>query len=293
MSLKKYHLGCPMWANKAWVGELFRPETRPADFLPQYSSVFNTVEGNTTFYALPDRETVARWRRQTPADFRFCFKFPRRISHHKKLKDVGDDTRRFFERLSPLESRLGPFFLQLPPTFGPGALDTLQTFLKQLPAEFSYAVEVRHPAFFLDPDPATALDNLLTEQGVDRVLFDSRALHASGAGDAATAAAQRRKPKNPIEAVATGKNPMLRFVGDPVLENNRPLLRQWAAVAAAWIRQGLSPFIFIHAPDDFYAPRLARLFHQIVLEQDADAGELPAWPSERPGTAGDQLQLFE
>jgi len=53
MAIERYFLGCPIWSNKDWVGELFAPDAKQKDFLQQYASVFNTVEGNTTFYGLP------------------------------------------------------------------------------------------------------------------------------------------------------------------------------------------------------------------------------------------------
>jgi uncharacterized protein YecE (DUF72 family) len=71
------YLGCPVWACPAWVGPFFTPDSKPRDFLKQYSSVFNTVEGNSTFYALPSRDTVRRWANETADGFRFC------VSAHK------------------------------------------------------------------------------------------------------------------------------------------------------------------------------------------------------------------
>ena len=83
MGIDGYYLGCPGWGVKTWVGRLFPGGTRPTEFLERYARVFNTVEGNTTFYALPAAETVARWRDQVPDGFRFCFKFPRTITHDR------------------------------------------------------------------------------------------------------------------------------------------------------------------------------------------------------------------
>ena len=61
MSIERYFLGCPIWGNKEWVGELFAPDVVQKDFLRQYASVFNTVEGNTTFYGLPSEKAALRW----------------------------------------------------------------------------------------------------------------------------------------------------------------------------------------------------------------------------------------
>lgn len=61
MTSERYFLGCPVWGMKAWVGSLYRRGSQPRQFLPQYAGVFNTVEGNTTFYYLPRPEIVERW----------------------------------------------------------------------------------------------------------------------------------------------------------------------------------------------------------------------------------------
>jgi hypothetical protein len=69
MAELQYCLGCPMWSNQQWVGELFTSNAKPADFLRQYSSVFNTVEGNTTFYALVSQPPRAAGGKIGPALF--------------------------------------------------------------------------------------------------------------------------------------------------------------------------------------------------------------------------------
>ncbi len=132
MAELQYYLGCPIWSKKQWVGELFAADAKPADFLRQYSSVFNTVEGNTTFYALPKPATVRKWRNETPPHFRFCFKFPKTISHQLRLQDAEQETLKFLNRLAPLGEKLGPFFLQLPPSFDFDELPALENFLKSL-----------------------------------------------------------------------------------------------------------------------------------------------------------------
>jgi uncharacterized protein YecE (DUF72 family) len=58
MTLKRYYLGSPFWSNRDWIGSFFTPSAKPKDFLSQYSSVFNSVEGNNTFYGLPKAATV-------------------------------------------------------------------------------------------------------------------------------------------------------------------------------------------------------------------------------------------
>lgn len=272
----RYRLGCPIWANRDWVGRLFRDNAGPGDFLAQYASVFNTVEGNNTFYGLPAAATVRRWLEQTPPEFRFCFKFPRAISHEAKLLHVQPATREFLQRLTPLRERLGPLFLQLPPSFGPEGLASLVAYLDRLPAGFDYAVEPRHPAFFAKDEPERRFNRALAERGIDRVVLDSRALFSAApdAADRETVAAQAKKPRVPVRAVALGGRPLVRFIGHPALDANAPFLRPWIDKLAEWIGQNRRPFVFVHTPDNRLAPELGRLLHRLLSERI----ELPALP---------------
>lgn len=68
------YIGLPQWSHPKWV-------RLGITSLEEYARHFNCVEGNTTLYALPKPEIVARWYEQTHDDFRFCFKFPATISH--------------------------------------------------------------------------------------------------------------------------------------------------------------------------------------------------------------------
>jgi uncharacterized protein YecE (DUF72 family) len=288
-----YFLGCPQWSNKSWVGEFFTREAKPADFLKQYSSVFNAVEGNTTFYALPKPATVEKWREEAPPSFRFCFKFPKIISHQLRLQNVEKETSEFLKLIAPLGEKLGPCFLQLPPSFDFNALPDLESFLRSLPADFTYTVEARHPDFFNAMVAEQKFSDLLQSLNIGRVVFDTRGLHAAEvtADDFDTRDAKRRKPKVPVRFTATNQFPFVRFVGHPIIEHNEFHLLQWASAVVKWLAEGKKPFIFMHAPDDFYAPRLARYFHALVGKVSKDAGQLSLWPREKQSSE-EQLQLF-
>lgn len=274
--IRGYYLGCPGWGMKEWVGRLFPAGTKPGDFLARYAEVFNTVEGNTTFYALPAAEIVARWRDSVPAEFRFCFKFPREITHDRLLIDGAADVATFLDRIAPLGNRLGTLFLQLPPRFGPEHLPRLAAFLAALPADFHYAVELRHEEFFRGGGAETAAIELLTARGVDLVIMDTRGLYASHSLE--HAATRAKKPSLPVLPRATASRPFIRCVPHDVFDEGRAFVEPWAAQVAAWIAEGKQPYFFMHAPDDTFAPENAYAFHAMVRAH-ADVGELPAWPS--------------
>lgn len=279
----QFYLGCPVWANKAWVGTFFPAGSRAADFLALYSQRLNTVEGNTTFYATPTAATVARWRAESAPGFKFCLKFPQAISHQHRLRgaEAETETAEFLERLEQLGDRCGPSFLQLPPTFAGRDLPVLLTYLDALPQRHAgYAVEVRHPDFFGGPAEA-ALEDALRARGVARVLFDQRGLRSAEPVDAGTRAAQARKPNVPVRFSHTAPFALVRYISHPTLAENAPLLDEWAEQAATWLAAGDDVYFFCHHKDDRYAPALARDFHA-RLSQRIDRPPLPAWDAAEP-----------
>jgi uncharacterized protein YecE (DUF72 family) len=283
------YIGCPVWAHAPWVGRFFSREARREDFLPQYASVFNTAEGNATFYGIPKPDTVLKWREDSPDGFRFCFKFPKTISHGRQLQGAGALVAEFLTRMEPLGARLGPFFLQLEAGFGPAKLPILEEFLKALPRAHRYAVEVRHPDFFAGGEPERAFEAVLGRHGANRVLFDTTGLFASGADDASTREAQGKKPRVPLRESATAQEPFVRFVGDMDVERNRPALEAWADRLAAWIAQGRTPYFFTHHPDEAHAPELGRMLQKALHERLPSLPPPPAWPLDR---AAGQLSLL-
>ena len=270
-----YYLGCPGWSTKTWVGRLFPTATRPSEFLELYARVFNTVEGNTTFYALPAPDIVARWRDQTPDTFRFCFKFPRGISHDKLLVDCAGEVATFLERVAPLGERLGTLFLQLPPRFDASLVTRLASFLDALPREHQYAVELRHEAFFVEGAAQRDVLALLRERAVDLVIMDTRGLHAGKS--LSLADVRERKPNLPVVPRTTASRPIVRCVPHEIFDASRAFVEPWARQVAAWIAEGKRPYFFMHAPDDTYAPENAYAFHALVRAYH-DVGELPPWP---------------
>lgn len=285
-------LGCPLWGFQGWVGNFYTADARPAEFLEQYATVFNTVEGNTTFYSLPSVESVERWRLATPSWFRFCFKFPREITHRRMLDDADAITRDFLDRLAPLGERRGPFMLQLPPDFTPDRMESLDHYLGTLPGDLEIAVEVRNRGFFARRGADGALNDLLERRGCDRIVLDARALHAGDPSHPDVITSRHRKPNLPIVPRALGRHPMIRFIGHPEPSANEPWLDDVCETVTGWICEGRSPFVMVHCPSSRHVPALARRFHRLLTASDPGIGELPPWPAERADGPHDQLSLF-
>ena len=113
----KVHIGTMGWSYDFWTGNFYPEDTKPDSFLSEYAKHFHTVEVDNTFYRIPNKDTVIKWREQTPPDFLFSAKFPRRITHEKMLRDCEDSAKFFLERISLLEDKLGPLLLQFPYAF--------------------------------------------------------------------------------------------------------------------------------------------------------------------------------
>jgi uncharacterized protein YecE (DUF72 family) len=290
-------LGCPLWGYAGWVGTFYSDDAKPGEFLSQYSTVFNAVEGNTTFYSLPSAEAVRRWRDAVPDGFRFCFKFPRDITHTRLLAGCDDPTEAFLRRLSPLGNLLGPLILQLPPGFGPDHLGALSTYLQRLPTDLPVAVELRNPGFFASSDTIGRVDRLLAEHGCERVVMDTRALRAGDPTHPAVASARHRKPNLPVIPAALTTRPLVRWVGHPDPGTNEPWLAELAGLVAGWIESGRTPYVMIHCPDTAATPDLARRFAELLATDPRAAGvdgcPLPPFPAERSTIPGAQLSLFE
>lgn len=271
-----YHLGCPAWSIAEWRGHFLPEKTPQSEFLAHYSRVLNTVEGNSFFYALPKLETVHRWAEQAAPGFEFCFKVPKDISHGSRLGSAKAVFEQLLEclRIIADAGKLGPTFLQLHASFGPGRMAELEDFIDHWPDDFPLAVEVRHEAFFAGGLEEAALNERLTAGGVDRVIFDSRALFHAPPSDPVEAKSQGRKPRLPVKWTSTGRRPMLRFVGRNDIDLVDPWQTEATDVVAKWIQEGKHPYVFMHTPDDTLAPDLCRRFHTKLQERIPELGAL-------------------
>jgi uncharacterized protein YecE (DUF72 family) len=139
-------IGTSGWHYPHWRGP-FYPEKLPASkMLDHYTQYFDTVELNNTFYRLPVKTGVESWDQSTPKGFTFSAKGSRYLTHMKKLKDPEPGIAKFFERLEPLGSKLGPIVFQLPPWWEANA-ERLDYFLAVLPPRRRYAFELRNPSW--------------------------------------------------------------------------------------------------------------------------------------------------
>jgi uncharacterized protein YecE (DUF72 family) len=284
-----FYLGCAIWAYKDWVGDLFPPGSPSRDFLRLYSRRLTTVEGNTTFYATPNPNVVARWAGETPETFRFCFKLPREISHEGPLADKFGVTRAFVERMAPLGERLGPFFLQLPPGYRADKIGDLERWLAAWPSVYRIAVEVRHDDWYAAAGEQALMD-LLERYNAGRVLMDVRPLDAGPLPGAEEDLRKARdnKPDVPLHPLRSSDMAMVRYIGHPDLALNAPLLDEWADRTAEWLAAGVNVYFFMHCPVERQSPALCRDFQHRLAQRAA----IPPLPWSSVDDSLQQQQMF-
>jgi len=264
-----------MWSYAAWQGRYLPAALSPRERLRAYATWCNAVEGNTTFYATPEPDTVRSWAGQTAPDFRFILKLPKTVTHERRLSDVTDPMRAFLAAIGPLGPRAHALWVQLPPSFSPAGLDALNRFLRRLPGEYRCCVEVRHRAFFEEPRWEQQLEKTLDDAGAEWVTFDTTALFASPPASDAEREAREKKPRLPRRSQALTNYPVVRYIGRDDTARTIAGWQPWADTVAGWLREGRSPTVFIHTPDNVDAPDLARRFHDDVRARVPEVEPLP------------------
>ncbi len=145
----KYWIGTSGFQYPEWKGK-FYPEKIPlAKMLPYYAGEFSSTEVNYTFRRIPAEKTIVAWSQATPADFRFSFKAPQRITHFARLRGCLEQVDAFQRAISAADEKAGPVLFQLPPNF-PKDIAVLQDFLAGLPRTMRAAFEFRHESWFDD-----------------------------------------------------------------------------------------------------------------------------------------------
>jgi uncharacterized protein YecE (DUF72 family) len=225
-------VGTSGWHYAHWVGPVYPPGTRAADFLAHYAQRFGTVEINSTFYHLPARESLARWRDTVPRDFRFACKASRFITHMKKLAPGGPGLGRFLDAVAALGPKLGPILFQLPPRWELD-LDRLARFLRLLPGTRRFAFEFRDPSWLRAETYA-----LLAEHGAALCLYEL--------------AGRRTRPRTTADFVYVRLHgPAGAYRGTYPART----LRRWAARCTTWTREGRDVYCYFDNDERGYAAR--------------------------------------
>jgi uncharacterized protein YecE (DUF72 family) len=166
-------IGTSAFTAAGWP-RTFYPEGLPErDYLSFYATRFDTVELDSTFYRAPSKTTVQGWAKKTPEGFLFAAKIPQVITHEKVLVNCDAEFKQFVEVMDILGEKLGPLLFQFG-YFNKKAfvgindfLARLRPFLKKLPKDHKFAVEIRNKNWLVPQFVET-----LRECGVALALID-------------------------------------------------------------------------------------------------------------------------
>ena len=158
-------IGCAGWSLPRAVQEQFGAGD---SHLARYATRFAAVEINSSFHRPHKRSLYEKWAAAVPADFRFCAKLPKTITHERRLAGCEDLLAEFLGQAGGLGTRLACLLVQLPPSLALER-DVALPFLELLRASFAgaLALEPRHASWF-EPEA----DGLLRALRIARVLAD-------------------------------------------------------------------------------------------------------------------------
>jgi uncharacterized protein YecE (DUF72 family) len=209
----RVRVGLCAWADPALIetGTFYPKKSMSAESrLRHYASVFDVVEVNSSYYAIPDVRNTVRWVERTPPEFIFHVKaYSLLTGHHPRAETVPADlaallprtparTRRgeveatsfppealdrafalFRDAVRPIAEagKLGYVLFQLAPWvhFDTDRLDYLASLPQRLPG-WTIAVEFRHRSWL--PDHADETLRALSAARLAHVIVDGPAGHA-------------------------------------------------------------------------------------------------------------------
>jgi uncharacterized protein YecE (DUF72 family) len=236
------HVGCAKWGRKEWIGQIYPPKTKDANFLDEYVKHFDCIELNATFYNVYGPDTIAKWKAKADSNpyFKFCPKFSQSISHIRRLKNAEDITTSYYEGIMAFGDKLGPLFLQLSDNYTPKSFPELKAYLEQLPKDVPVFVELRHKEWFAVPENRDKVFALFRDLNIGAVITD-----ATGRRDV-------------VHMQLPTPHAFIRFVGNSLHPTDYTRVDEWVDRIKQWQQLGLqSVWFFMHQHDEQYSPKLA------------------------------------
>ena len=132
---------------------MFPEEHQTSSRLQYYSTFFNSIEVNSTFYKLPRKTTMNRWNSSVSDHFKFTFKFWKQATHNKGLLFDPVDIAEFLTIVNNIGSKKGCILLQFPPSIKIQSLDQLARLLSQvrqldMDRSWDIAIEFRDDSWY-------------------------------------------------------------------------------------------------------------------------------------------------
>ena len=235
----KVYVGCAKWGRLEWLGKIYPEKTKEKDFLKHYVEHYNSIELNTTHYKIYGERGIAKWNEFAAGkDFLFCPKMYKGVTHFGRLTDKPFLVTEFLRGVIAFKEHLGPVFIQVSDAYSPKRIDELFTFLKSLPIDVQFFLEVRHTDWF--------------KADVCKELFET--LHALNIGAVITDTAGRR---DCAHMHLTIPKTFVRYVGNSLHPTDYTRIDAWIERMKYWLNKGIDNiYFFMHMHNEATSPEL-------------------------------------
>lgn len=120
--------------------------------LTYYSTLFNSIEINSSFYKIPQEKTVSNWAISVSSNFKFTFKLWREITHTKEMDFNQEFASKFFKSINAVNEKKGCLLIQFPPFIGNKYFTKLENILNYIKDvednNWKVAVEFRNESWY-------------------------------------------------------------------------------------------------------------------------------------------------
>lgn len=236
----KIYLGCAKWGRAEWVGKIYPPKAKEKDFLQHYVQHYNSIELNATHYKIYTEPDISKWAAAAAGkDFKFCPKMYQGVTHRGSLNGKDFITGEFFRGIMAFGEHLGPVFVQVSDAFSPKRKEELFQFLRSLPTDLTFFLEVRHPDWLGEAAICEELMQTLRSLNMGIVITDT-----SGRRDCA-------------HMYLTLPKTFIRYVGNSLHPTDYKRVDEWVGRMKYWIDSGLEElYFFMHMHDEAFSPEL-------------------------------------
>jgi uncharacterized protein YecE (DUF72 family) len=236
------YVGCAKWGRKEWVGKLYPQGLKEKDFLEEYAKHYNSIELNATTYKFPTPFQISEWVGKVHRpDFRFAPKAHQSLSFPKSSANKPRQTEDFIRNIRSFGGMLGPVFITISSSFKEADWPDFSSWLRTLPTDISFFVEVRDPKFFSNAAFQQTFFDELRKTGIGAVITDT-----AGRPDV-------------LHMQLTIPKAFIRFVGNSLHPTDYPRIDNWVTRLKQWLDQGIQEvYFFMHMHDEGLSPELSR-----------------------------------
>jgi uncharacterized protein YecE (DUF72 family) len=239
-TIPKVYIGCAKWGRTEWLGKIYPEKTKEKDFLQHYVQHYNSIELNATHYKVYGADGIAKWaEKANNKEFLFCPKMYQGVTHRGSLANKDFITTEFLIGIMAFGKNLGPIFVQVSDTFTPNRKEELFNFLRSLPTDLQFFLEVRHPDWFGKDAIREELFTTLKALNIGAVITDT-----SGRRDC-------------CHMHLTVPKVFIRYVGNSLHSTDYTRVDDWIERIKYWLSKNIQEvYFFMHMHDEAFSPEL-------------------------------------